>query len=259
MSARTQSAVRPRRNGVPASNGDDVDRPAFDNLTRIAYEKIRAAIVYGRLDLGEALSENGLAKGLNVSKAPVRGALGELRLNGLVEIVPQSGTYVFTPTAEQIEQLCDFRFLLESTALRRSMASRRDELVASLRQIVEQMDAAIAHDNIFEFKRCDTEFHQAFIKYCDNPYLVAAYANIQHIVEALRYRFMDTTVYRNKALDEHRRILALLTEGKLGKAIEILAAHIARTRQFQANVRWPEGRARRKDYNFRHYAEVFRD
>ena len=55
-------------------------------LTQVAYEKILKAIVYGRLDLGEPLSENDLAKALNVSKAPIRQSLNELRLKGLVEI-----------------------------------------------------------------------------------------------------------------------------------------------------------------------------
>ena len=47
------------------------------NLTRVAYDKIRAAIVYGALDLGEPLSENALARALGMSKAPIRAAMGD--------------------------------------------------------------------------------------------------------------------------------------------------------------------------------------
>src|SRR5262249_43392928 len=64
-------------------------------LNRTAYEKIRAAIIHGRFDFGEPLSETELAKALGISKGPVRTALRELQVHGLVEIVPQSATYVF--------------------------------------------------------------------------------------------------------------------------------------------------------------------
>ena len=83
--------------------------PKTANLSQHAYNKIRIAIVYAHFDLGEPLSENELAKAMGISKAPVRNAIRELRLNGLVEIIPQSGTYVFSPTTEEVGELCDFR------------------------------------------------------------------------------------------------------------------------------------------------------
>ena len=68
------------------------------SLTREAFERIREAIVSGALEFGEPLSETQIAKALGMSKAPVRAAFMELRDKGLVNIVPQSGTYVFSPT-----------------------------------------------------------------------------------------------------------------------------------------------------------------
>src|ERR1700761_4880345 len=117
--------------------------PASDTkLTQMAYEKILNAIVYGRLDLGEPLSENDLAKALEVSKAPIRQSLHELRLKGLVVVIPQSGSYVFSPTREEIEELCDFRLLLEQRALTVSMENAAPAMLRSLKKIVEKMNEA---------------------------------------------------------------------------------------------------------------------
>src|SRR5687767_15504799 len=116
--------------------------PDEPNLTRVAYEKIRAAIVYGPLDLGEPLSENALAKALGMSKAPIRAAMSELRLKGLVEVVPQSGTYVFSPTRQDIEDLCDFRFLLEGEALEAAVRHSGPALLAALEPIAQAMQQA---------------------------------------------------------------------------------------------------------------------
>src|ERR1700722_20430038 len=134
--------------------------PASDTkLTQMAYEKILNAIVYGRLDLGEPLSENDLTKALHVSKAPIRQSLNELRLKGLVVVIPQSGSYVFSPTREEIEELCDFRLLLEQRALASSMEKAGAAMLRALKKIVDKMRDAYCANDVFQSKLLDTEFH----------------------------------------------------------------------------------------------------
>ena len=246
---------------MPARSAPETPRtPASDTrLTQMAYEKILNAIVYGRLDLGEPLSENDLAKALDVSKAPIRQSLNELRLKGLVVVIPQSGSYVFSPTREEIEELCDFRLLLEQRALYVSMEKAATAMLRSLKKIVEKMNDAYRSSDLFQSKLLDTDFHQTFIKHSQNRYLIQSYGNIGHSVEALRYRFMDTAVYRNRAFDEHNKILELLTAGNVSKACDILDDHISRTKHFHARVTWSTGRSHRKDYKFRDYSAIFAD
>jgi DNA-binding GntR family transcriptional regulator len=226
------------------------------SLTMLAYERIRDAIVFGPLDLGEPLSENGLAKALGMSKAPIRAAMNELRLKGLVQVVPHSGTYVFSPTRQDIEELCDFRALLEVQALVSAMSHARPALLAGLDAVVTAMRRGETGTRD-ESRRLDSEFHQLFITHCGNRYLADAYATIGHRVEALRHRFMDTTVFRHKAFAEHEDIPGLLRAGKVTRATAVLEAHIARTRLLQSTVTWSAGRSRRRDYKFREQAGPF--
>ena len=74
--------------------------PPRKSLVPTIADKIRAAIVDAELDFGENLSEDTLASAFEVSRTPVREALNLLQMEGLVIIVPKSGTYVFTPTLE---------------------------------------------------------------------------------------------------------------------------------------------------------------
>jgi DNA-binding GntR family transcriptional regulator len=232
-------------------------RSSSENLTRVAYEKIRAAIVYGRLDLGEALSEKDLATALGMSKAPVRGALSELRLKRLVDTVPQSGTYVFSPSREEIEELGDFRLVLEEQALRNAMAHARSALLAALDDIVSGMETAIQSESPFEFKRLDTEFHSTFVSQSGNRFLMSAYETVGDLIEAMRYRFMDTVVYRKKAFVEHQQILSALKRGRIDNAADLLRIHVSCAKQFHATIQ-SRGRSHRKDYKFRNYSEIFR-
>jgi len=255
---RKASMIAPPPVAPPRLAGARAPTAARDpKLTQVVYEKILSAIVYGALDLGEPLSENDLAHALKVSKAPIRESLNELRIEGLVVVVPQSGSYVFSPTRQQIEELCDFRSLLETRAVVDSMKENARSLIADLRKTVTGMKQAIRLADLLRYKHLDTEFHQALLRYCGNQYLMQSYSNISHSVEALRYRFMDTAIYRNLGFDEHKRIVELLAGNNVDKTIDVLKDHIARTRHFHANVSWSTGRLRRKDYKFRDYSEIF--
>jgi DNA-binding GntR family transcriptional regulator len=227
-----------------------------NNLARTAYNRISSAIVDGRLDLGEPLSEVELAKALGMSKSPVRNAIKELQVRGLVEIVPQSGTYVFSPTEEQIVELSEFRTLLEEQGLLLAMERNQAALLEDLGGIVAHMRDLWAGNATAELKKWDTNFHLAFIRHAGNAYLSAAYADVSLLVEALRYRFMDTAHYRNRAYEEHLQMLELLTKGATQKAIKLLRAHVERTKECQSRASWSSGRSSRRIYRARDYTNL---
>lgn len=225
-------------------------------LTQMAYGKLLSAIVQGRLDFGEPLSENDLACALKLSKAPIRESLKELRLRGLVEVVPRSGSYVFSPTAEQIAELCDYRTLLESNALRISMERHPKALVGGLKQIVSQMKDALRSGDILRTNELDKEFHMSIILRSDNRYLTESYENIGLTVEALRYRVMSTSLYRGKVQDEHTKIVDLLAEQQVAKAVRVLQSHIQRVKRIQSTAEWGTGRLPRRDFRSRDFSEI---
>ncbi len=256
-----QNPTRSRRdaNRYPLRSRPPVETPApvvAESLARIAYERIRRAIVFGRLDLGEPLSEQELADALNMSKAPVRIALTELRVRGLVVTVPRSGTYVFAPTHDQIVALCDFRVLLEAGALRQAIARLRVPFLAALDDAVNQMARAIQSKDALAFKQSDARFHNTFVQHSGNHYFISTYETISDIVETLRYRCVDAMVMDNPAFVEHQEIVAALKLGQLDKAIKLLEKHIFRATQAHAGITEFDTRKRRRDYKHRNYADL---
>ena len=113
------------------------------SLTEQAADEIRARIVSGEFPLGTPLSENALAGLLGVSKTPIREALLQLKMEGLVCIQPQRGTFVFDMSARQVEELGELRETVESGAL--ALAARRNApaLIAALRAGHREMEAAL--------------------------------------------------------------------------------------------------------------------
>lgn len=117
-----RSAPDPRLRSAPA------------NLTLLAYERIRTAILRGDLPLGSAISGRQLADQLEMSLLPVAQALKQLESDGLVESRPRSGTMVRMPTAQDIRGHYVVREALETQAARlfaeKATAAERGELTA---------------------------------------------------------------------------------------------------------------------------------
>ena len=112
------------------------------SLTDLAHDSIRQLIVDGELAMGAQLSEATLAAQLGISKTPVREALLRLRVDGLIEIQPQRGTFVFSLTPRQVEEICAFREVVEVSAVKLAMDARRPGLVKALQANVREMALA---------------------------------------------------------------------------------------------------------------------
>ena len=79
-----------------------IKRP--NSLSKIAEDHIRESIVRGRFRMGESLLEVKLSDAMGSSKTPIREALSALNLQGLVQIIPQRGAFVFSLSKQEIAQ-----------------------------------------------------------------------------------------------------------------------------------------------------------
>lgn len=201
-------------------------------LVAAVTDRLRAAIVNGELGLGEALSEEGLAAAFSVSRTPVREALSHLQLEGLIDIAPQRGSFVFTPTSEDIERLCDFRILLETPAIVLAAESAHGRVLAGLEEHLLEMEQAFSQNAGLVYVTSDHSFHQTFYDHCDNRYLQNAYALISSKTAALRTHLsMNHHIDQEVSLGEHRRIAALFRARELQTMPALLRGHIGRTRE----------------------------
>lgn len=205
-----------------------IQRPA--SLTEIALQQIRTAIIEGTLPLGSAISEGQLAASLGISKTPVREALAQLRMEGLVTIVPQSGTFVFTLSATEVVEICELRQTLEAAALRLALERNRLRLIEGLVEVCAGMDKARAASDEPAYLRLDSAFHEQFFANCGNRYFAEAYARIVPKVAALRTHLAIRPDHTRMSYEEHKQILHAIQRKRDKELIPILDKHIERTR-----------------------------
>ncbi|WP_283133336.1 GntR family transcriptional regulator [Rhizohabitans arisaemae] len=113
----------------------------YKTVGQMAYDIIRECIIAGMLAPGEHLRQEELAERIGVSRIPVRTALMQLEAEGLVSFHPHKGAVVRTLTVEQVREIYELRALLETYALRKSIARMTSARAARLRDLGTALDA----------------------------------------------------------------------------------------------------------------------
>src|SRR4030095_11863958 len=98
-----------------------------------------------------------------ISTTPVREALLRLRVDGLIEIQPQRGTFVFSLTPRQVEEICAFREVIEVSAVKLAMEARGPALVRALQANVREMAVARKTGNWKAMRQLDEAFHETIV------------------------------------------------------------------------------------------------
>ncbi len=140
----------------------------YRTVGQMVYEVLREAIISGAFAPGEWLRQESLAATIGVSRIPVRTALLQLEAEGLVNFHPHRGAQIRSLSAEQIEEVYRLRILLQTYALRRSMAKMTPERLEKLRQLAAQLDEQPEGG---EFLATRVEFYRELHDAKNNPVL----------------------------------------------------------------------------------------
>ncbi|WP_313667135.1 GntR family transcriptional regulator [Atlantibacter sp.] len=197
-----------------------------DLLKDVIYRRIRDMIINGTLPMGGKISESVLATRLAATKAPVRDALKRLQSEGLVQIKPKSGTFVFSLNEIEFHALLDFRFLVEAKALELSLQRNPRQLVQELSSILDHMNVCITSKSTLEYIRLDNLFHEALFTYCMNTYLKESYILISSRMATVRNYLGSSDEHMFRSYQQHADIIKALQENQLKKALDELRGHI---------------------------------
>ena len=132
---------------------------------------IPGKILSGEYPDGYRLIETKIAKDFGISQSPVREALRELEVMGLVETKAYIGCYVRAIDERGLQQVFDLRSLLECFAASTGIRRLREEDVLSMQRILEQMEEAAVAQDIVDLVEYDVEFHSTVVAAADNPIL----------------------------------------------------------------------------------------
>ena len=200
------------------------------SLTTKVGARIRRAIVDAEFGLGELLSEEKLAAAFGISRTPVRDALTALQAQGLIEIRPHHGSFVFLPSRQEVSDLYEFRAILELQALKMSLQLRKQKVVTLLSEANAAMEASKESGDLLAVAQADTMFHRAIVGNSGNQCLMESYDLISGRLDSIRTRIsIALGDIRTRAINEHQAIIVALENDNFSRARTILASHISKS------------------------------
>ncbi|WP_455920802.1 GntR family transcriptional regulator [Pseudomonas putida] len=186
-------------------------------------EKLRSAILDGRLPEGMALRQQELATLFGVSRMPVREALRQLEAQSLLKVVMHKGAVVAPLIGEDAVDTYKLRLLLETEALRQSIPNLTAEHIAEARHYIDQLDT---ETNLSDLGRLNRLFHLSLYAGTSNRKLLRL---IEHELNEeerfLRFHLSAMGLGKPKQ-DEHIELVDAVQDGDVERAAGILERHL---------------------------------
>lgn len=196
-------------------------------LHSVVVKLLEERILSGSIKTGEMLPpEKVLAEQMNVGRRAVREALRILQNKGLVEIRMGVGTIVLRNDLDnyldsllenmtsylqtnkgELENVLEFRTIIESHALKRMIDREDMETVGKLRQNLEQQRFALANNDPEGYNRYHIEYHQQIVESLQNSIVSMVYEQVRKLIADRIFVAGRTREQQKKSIAEHTAIV----------------------------------------------------
>lgn len=199
-----------------------------------AFDCLQTAIVTGELAPGEKIGEVELCSRFNLTRGPLREALGRLESRGLLVRRPHAGVKVVSVSAAELLELYRIREVMEGLAARQAAERMTDEEIAELQSTLDSHEKMIeqARGQAYYQAEGDYDFHHRIATGSRNAKLAQMLlGDLYYMVRMYRYRLSTSAGRPHKALDEHRRIVEAIAQRDSELAEFLMKRHINAARQ----------------------------
>lgn len=193
------------------------------------FNRIRENILAGRYKQKEELKETAIAGELGVSRTPVREALRQLELEGLVNIIPNKGAYVTGITAKDIKDIYNIRSLLDGLSARWATENITKEQIEELEEITYLFEFHAQKKHYEQVLELDNKFHEIIYKASNSKQLHHMLSDFHHYVQRVRKITLSSDTRVVKTNEEHKKIVEALREKNPDKAEALANEHIMNT------------------------------
>lgn len=203
-------------------------------------QRLRSAIVSGKLAPGSRLVESAIAADLGVSRGPVRDALRKLESEGLVITNPRRGSTVAEFSYHDIQEVYSLREVLEGLAARLLAERITDDLGRQLTDAYSERKKAISDPE--KLRASDAKFHRRIVELSGNSRLLELWDRLRPQIEFFMHRVPILYPDGQALIVRHEKAVQAICAGDADGAEAAMREHIqdagARLLAF-----WPESRA----------------
>jgi len=175
-------------------------------LSSDLFSKLREDILTGKLESGDKLTEIRICNEYNVSRTPVREALRELEVDGLIETIPNRGAFVVGLTDQDIRDMYVLRSASEVQAVRWAIQRITEKEMEELTETFEFMEFYTMKNDIPKMLNINMAFHQIIYDATHNRMLRQQLSTFQIYLRHCNPSNYYAPNYLRDVLSEHRAI-----------------------------------------------------
>jgi DNA-binding GntR family transcriptional regulator len=195
-------------------------------MASVVFRELRDEIVSMRRKPGEAIAEKQIAESYGVSRTPVREAVLRLADDGLVEVFPQSGTYVSRIPLYRLPEAIVIRKTLEEGTVRHAASRASAADIRALRanlELQERMRVSGDHEG---FHQSDEAFHALLAEISGYPGFWTVIQQVKVQVDRCRRLTLPEPGRLLKVIAEHTAVVEAIAAHDPERAVRSIAAHL---------------------------------
>lgn len=198
------------------------------------FQRIRGDILSGKYKENDELRENTIGKELGVSRTPVREALRQLELEGLVTIIPNRGAYVTGISHKDIWDIYMIRSMLEGLCARWAAEHITEAQMDELEEAILLSEFQMKKESGFSAEQVaalDGRFHAILYEASGSRILSHVLTDFHNYVQTARKSSIVSEDRARKSIREHRQILRAIRERDAEMAEQLANEHIMHVMQ----------------------------
>lgn len=208
------------------------------SLSSRVFHTIREQILSGQYTTDEELKEKTIGEELGVSRTPVREALRQLELEGLVTIIPNKGAYVVGISRKDIRDIYEIRSRLEGLCARWAVRDITKEQLDELEENIYLSDFHSAKGNTEQVVELDNKFHEILYNASGSKELRHVLLDFHHYVQRVRKITLAVPARAAGSNEEHRKIVEALKLHDADEAERLANEHMMNTIRNMDNYGW---------------------
>ena len=175
--------------------------------TERVYSDLRRRIRELELAPGLQLDKNQIGIEYGVSRAPVSEAIARLASEGLVDVFPQSGSFVALIRLEDVRENFLIRTGLEIEVARRAALLADAALLKRLDENLDAQLAAVKRNEMARLDDLDAAFHTLLVSAVNSPGAARLIDRTRAILDRPRFHTLPEEGRPYDTVAEHRRIV----------------------------------------------------
>ena len=183
------------------------------SLAQKAYGSLKQAILDLDYRPGEALRKPEICEYFGISRSPVSEAVARLAAEGLVDVIPQAGTFVARFSMEEIREGAFLREALEVAAVERVAEHATEDQITQLRRNIRVQEALVTDGDYAGFYQTDSQMHE----------LIQGFTGFRRLVVLTDTAWVHVNRARRLTLPHQGRVQETLAEHQ--RIVEAIASH----------------------------------